>query len=98
MRTVARGFFAVLTIVPLLVTPALADGVAGVTGGWVGMFANGVDALHVTATGNVGIGTTSPGTSGLAVMNGSLGIGTVAPANALDVATASGGIHIASGV
>lgn len=36
-------------------------------------------------TGNVGIGTATPGTAGLAVMNGNVGIGTTAPANQLEV-------------
>jgi len=38
-----------------------------------------------TTTGRVGIGTATPGTAGLAIMNGNVGIGTTSPREALDV-------------
>jgi len=41
--------------------PAYADGINGTVGGAVGLFVNtNTEALHITSTGNVGIGSTSP--------------------------------------
>jgi hypothetical protein len=46
--------------VALCVTAAWADGISGTAGGAVGLWANNVEALHITSAGLVGIGSTAP--------------------------------------
>ncbi|KKR43789.1 MAG: hypothetical protein UT79_C0003G0089, partial [Candidatus Moranbacteria bacterium GW2011_GWC2_40_12] len=47
--------------------------------------------FSIKGDGNIGIGTDTPGSAGLAIMNGNVGIGTTAPASKL---TVSGGVGI----
>jgi len=59
------------------------------TGGTNGSFLSGVNALDITPSGNIGIGTTSPAAllsvAGSEYLTGSVGIGTSSPASALDI-------------
>ncbi len=52
------------------------------------------NSLYITATG-VGIGTSNPGTAGLAVMNGNVGIGTTSPSSKLEVLGTSNQFRLA---
>ena len=55
------GFLALLALgAALCLDAAWADGINGTVNGAVGLWANNVEALHITPTDMVGIGTTSP--------------------------------------
>jgi len=60
----------------------------------LGFLTNNLTRLHIQNDGNVGIGTSDPGTAKLAVMGGNVGIGTTTPGAKLDIA---GNIKITDG-
>jgi len=86
-------WLAVWALAALMMSRAAnADGLNGTPNGWVGLFVNGAtEALHITTTGNVGIGSTSPvssldlsqKTDALALPGGTTGQEPASPVNGM---------------